>query len=118
MSPISKSPYSASGGDGDRRTTRSPTSSMHVAPPELVVLLGSCGGALADVRGGCAELLTPQVLRHLRRRRNLSRRILVYIAPMRMGRVIFVAAILASFSSAIFACGPSKKPPPKEPAHT
>jgi hemoglobin len=42
----------------------------------------------------------------------------VYIAPMRMGRVIFVAAILASFSSAIFACGPSKKPPPKEPAHT
>ena len=37
---------------------------------------------------------------------------------MRMGRVIFVAAILASFGSAVFACGPSKKPPPKEPAHT
>lgn len=37
---------------------------------------------------------------------------------MRTGRVIFVAAILASFGSAVFACGPSKKPPPKEPAHT
>jgi hemoglobin len=37
---------------------------------------------------------------------------------MRTGRFIFVAAILASFGSAIFACGPSKKPPPKEPAHT
>lgn len=35
-----------------------------------------------------------------------------------MGRVIFVAAIVASFGTAIFACGPSKKPPPKEPAHT
>ena len=35
-----------------------------------------------------------------------------------MGRVIFVSAILASFGSAVFACGPSKKPPPKEPAHT
>ena len=37
---------------------------------------------------------------------------------MRMGRFIFVAAILASFGGAVFACGPSKKPPPKEPAHT
>ena len=37
---------------------------------------------------------------------------------MRTGRVLFVAAILASFGTAVFACGPSKKPPPKEPAHT
>lgn len=27
-------------------------------------------------------------------------------------------AIIASFGIAVFACGPSKKPPPKEPAHT
>lgn len=37
---------------------------------------------------------------------------------MRTGRVIFVAAILASLGTTVFACGPSKKPPPKEPAVT
>lgn len=37
---------------------------------------------------------------------------------MRTGRIFFVAAIVASFGSAVFACGPSKKPPPKEPAVT
>jgi hemoglobin len=37
---------------------------------------------------------------------------------MRTGRVFFTAAILASFGIAVFACGPAKKPPPKEPAVT
>ena len=37
---------------------------------------------------------------------------------MRTGRIFLVAAIVASFGSAVFACGPSKKPPPKEPAVT
>lgn len=37
---------------------------------------------------------------------------------MRTGRVFIVAAVIASFGTAVFACGPSKKPPPKEPAVT
>jgi hemoglobin len=37
---------------------------------------------------------------------------------MRTGRFFFVAAIIASLGTAVFACGPSKKPPPKEPAVT
>jgi len=37
---------------------------------------------------------------------------------MRTGRVFCTAAIIASFGIAVFACGPSKKPPPKEPAVT
>jgi hemoglobin len=37
---------------------------------------------------------------------------------MRTGRFLFAAAIVAAFGTTLFACGPSKKPPPKEPAVT
>ena len=37
---------------------------------------------------------------------------------MRSARVVFAALLLASSGAFVFACGPSKKPPPKEPAVT